>query len=45
MIFLLHVQHPSGLVQTVAFASAFLRGLFVIGLADQPVTFTLEDRS
>jgi len=31
-------------VQTLTFASAFARGLFVVALAGQPVTVRLEDR-
>ena len=44
MAYLLHITHPSGLVQTVPCASAFLRGLWVISLAGKPVTLRCEDR-
>jgi hypothetical protein len=44
-MFLLHVSHASGVVQTIACASAFLRGLWIISLAGQPVTLRCEDRA
>lgn len=43
-MFLIHITHPCGTVQILSFSSAFSRGLYVIALAAQPVTFTLEDR-
>jgi len=42
-MFLLHVYHPSGKVQTWKFDSAFSRGLAVIAFAAQPVIVRLED--
>jgi hypothetical protein len=45
MNFLLHLTYASGAVETLRFASAFDRSLWVIALAAQPVTFTLEDPS
>jgi hypothetical protein len=44
-MFLLHVRYPSGLVETLAFSSAFLRGLHLIALRAQPVDLRLEDRA
>lgn len=43
MHFLLHLAYPSGTVETLRFASAFDRSLWIIALAGQPVTMTLED--
>lgn len=43
MNFLLHLAYPSGAVETLRFASAFDRSLWIIALAGQPVTMTLED--
>jgi hypothetical protein len=37
----LEVAHPSGVVQTVTFTSAFARGLAMIALAAQPVTLRI----
>jgi hypothetical protein len=45
MTYLLHVTVQNGTVHTLTFETAFLRGLFVIALAQQPIGVTLEDRS
>jgi hypothetical protein len=42
--FLLHLTHPSGTVQTVPCATRFLRALWIISLAGQPVVVRIEDR-
>lgn len=44
-MYLLHVQFASGFSQTLTFPSAFSRSLWIIALAAQPVTFTLQDPS
>lgn len=42
-MFLLHIAHPSGVVQTVPCASAFLRALWMISLSEYPVVLRTED--
>lgn len=44
MIYLLHISQD-GREWTVPFDSPFLRGLWIITLAAQPVTLRTEDRS
>lgn len=44
-MFLLHLTHPNGNLQTLTYASAFLRALWIISLAGQPVVVRLEDRA
>jgi len=39
------VSHASGVVQTIACASALIRALWIISLAGQPVTLRCEDLS
>ena len=43
MRFLLHLTYASGLVQTVPFASAFDRALWIITLSTQPVGLRSEN--
>jgi len=44
-VYLLHVTTlATGAVKTVTCASAFLRALWIISLAGQPVTLRCEDR-
>jgi hypothetical protein len=43
-MFLLHLTYPSGTVQTVSCASAFVRALWIISLTEHPVTLRCEDR-
>jgi hypothetical protein len=45
MAYLLHVTTPSGATFSVTCASPFLRGLWIISLAGQPVTLRSEDRA
>lgn len=44
MRYLLHVTYPNGTVLTVASTSALLRGLWMISLAQHPVSLRSEDR-
>jgi hypothetical protein len=45
MTHLLHITHQaSGAVHTVSCGSKLLRALWIISLAKQPVTVTVEDR-
>jgi hypothetical protein len=44
-MYLLFITHPSGHVQTLTCASAFLRGLWMIALAQHPVVLRTEDPS
>jgi len=43
MLYLLHIHHRSGHVQTLTFPSVFSRGLQMIALAAQPVTLRVEE--
>jgi hypothetical protein len=45
MAYLLHVTYPNGTVLTIASSSAMLRGLWMISLAEHPVTLRSEDRA
>lgn len=42
-MFLLHIRHGSGYVETVPFETAFARALVMISLATEPVVLWMED--
>jgi hypothetical protein len=44
MAYYLHVTYPNGTVLTLASATRLLRALWIISLADKPVTLRPEDR-
>ena len=41
--YLLHVRHPSGVTQTLAFASVLARNAALVGLGKQPVDLRLSE--
>lgn len=43
-MFLLHIAHASGRLQTITCASPFLRALWVISLSGQMVELRLENQ-